>query len=356
VKLRFVTSTPSNIFEGSGTFAGISTLARALAARGVEIEMVAPARRWPVLTAQRLWFNRRLRPASDCDATVGFDMDGYRVAGRGGAPHIASIKGVIADEMRYERGLTRRLLAIQAACEREHVRRADRVMTTSVYAAGRIRELYGIVEAASIVPEPIDLAGWGELFSRHRAAPDPARFVVLCVCRFYPRKRVALLVGAAARLAGRIPGLEVRIVGRGPEEARLRRQSEELRLGETVRWLGDVSQAVLAAEYNRADLFCLPSVQEGFGIVFLEAMAAGKPIVAARAAAAPEVAPQGLLVAPDDEAALAAGIERVYGDESLRRELARAGRERVREFDAPRVAARFLEEVGRAIGSRARTG
>jgi len=160
------------------------------------------------------------------------------------------------------------------------------------------------------------------------------------------RKRVRLLVGAAARLRDRIPGLEVRIVGRGPEEARLRR------LGGTVRWLGDVTQAELAAEYNRADMFCLPSVQEGFGIVFLEAMAAGKPIVAARAAAVPEVVPQGLLVRPDDEEALAAGIEQVYRDHNLRRELARAGRSRVEEFDAPRVAARFIEEIrGRSTHS-----
>ena len=77
---------------------------------------------------------------------------------------------------------------------------------------------------------------------------------------------------------------------------------------------GDVAGRCLARrswlrEYKRADVFCLPSVQEGFGIVLLEAMAAGKPIVAARAAAIPEVAPHGLLVEPDSPEALAAGIE-----------------------------------------------
>jgi glycosyltransferase involved in cell wall biosynthesis len=61
----------------------------------------------------------------------------------------------------------------------------------------------------------------------------------------------------------------------------------DLRLESSVRWLGDVNRETLAAEYGRCDVFCLPSVQEGFGIVFLEAMAAGKPIVAARAAAVP---------------------------------------------------------------------
>jgi hypothetical protein len=98
VRLRFLTSTPQNIREGSGTFAGISTLRRALEAQGVQVEMATPARRWPSLTAGRLWFNHRLKPAPGFDAVVGFDMDGYTLAGRNLAPHIAAIKGVIADE------------------------------------------------------------------------------------------------------------------------------------------------------------------------------------------------------------------------------------------------------------------
>ncbi|MBI4874022.1 MAG: glycosyltransferase family 4 protein [Acidobacteria bacterium] len=347
MKLRFLTSTPRNIREGSGTFAGISTLRRAVEAAGAEVEMCAPETRWRSLTAQRLWFNRRLKPETDCDATIGFDMDGFLIAGRASRPHIASIKGVIADEMRHERGVTRRLLGLQAACERLHVQRADAVFTTSRYAAQRIQELYGISQPPSIVPELIHLAGWRELFQRHAAAPDPARFTVLCVCRFYPRKRVRLLLEAAARLRPQMPHLQVRIVGRGPEEARLHRLSAQLQLGGTVHWLGDVSMSQLAGEYLRADLFCLPSVQEGFGIVFLEAMAAGKPILAARAAAAPEVLPQGLLVEPDSSEALADGISRLGANATLRRLLGEKGRARVEEFDAPRVAARFLDEVRR---------
>ena len=352
MKLRFITSTPQNITEGSGTFAGISTLRRALETMGVEIEMTAPDTRWTSLTAQRLWFNHGLSPATCSDATIGFDMDGYTIASRGGAPHIASVKGVIADEMRHEQGVTRLLLGVQASCERKHVQRAGMVMTTSRYAASRLSELYGIPPVASIVPELIDLDGWRDLFVRNAVRREPARFTVLSVCRFYPRKRLHLLVRAAARLRDRIPNLEVRIVGGGPEQERLHRLARELRLGDVVRWLGDVPQDALAAEYNRADLFALPSVQEGFGIVFLEAMAAGIPIVGARASAVPEVVTQGLLVDPDDEEALAAGIERFYRDEGMRRELAEAGRRRVDEFAAPRIAARFLEEVRRAIATR----
>ena len=83
----------------------------------------------------------------------------------------------------------------------------------------------------------------------------------------------------------------------------------ELHLEDTVRWLGDVTASQLAAEYNRADVFSLPSIQEGFGIVFLEAMAAGKPIVATRAAAVPEVVRHGLLVEPENHDALADALE-----------------------------------------------
>jgi glycosyltransferase involved in cell wall biosynthesis len=98
-------------------------------------------------------------------------------------------------------------------------------------------------------------------------------------------------------------------------------------------------------EYRACDLFCLPSVQEGFGIVLLEAMAAGKAIVASRAAAIPEVAPHGLLVEPGNPEALAAAIEELYRSPAKRVELGRTGTQWVEQFDAPRVAGQFLEAV-----------
>lgn len=344
MRLLFLTSTPQNIRQGSGTFAGISTLAAALRRIGHEVRVVAPARRFPILTAQRLWFNEQLRffPRHGYDRVVGFDMDGYRIAGRGGPLHVAAIKGVIADEARFESGLTRATLALQARCEALHVERAGRVLTTSRYSARRIEALYNIPRVHGVVPELIDLAAWRELFARYPAAPDPERFTVLSVCRFYPRKRLHLLLRAAALVRPRLPDLEIRIVGGGPEAANLHRLWRDLALEGTVHWLGDVSGPVLAQEYNRARLFCLPSVQEGFGIVFLEAMAAGKPILAARAAAAGEVLPQGLLVEPESHEALAGGLLQMHEDSGLRRSLAGAGAAAVENYDAPRVAAQFL--------------
>jgi glycosyltransferase involved in cell wall biosynthesis len=352
---RFITSTPLDILRGSGTFAGISTLAEFLRRAGKTVDLVTPSLRFPVYTVERLVFNETLRfgRPDGSGVTVGFDMDGYALAGIRPGLHIASIKGVIADEMRFESGLTRATMRLQALCEKRHVQRADLVIATSRYSAERIQELYAVSNAPRIIPELIDLTSWRRLLQLNPVPPPTNKFVVLSVCRFYPRKRLNILLGAASRLRSKIPGLEVRLVGNGPEGLRLQSFCRMKGLQGIVTWLGNVSQAELAREYNRCHAFCLPTVQEGFGIVFLEAMAAAKPVVAARAGPTPEVVKHGILVEPDDEEALAEGIDRLHADPELRAALAAAGSEWVRQFDAPLVAGSFLREIELSAGIRA---
>jgi glycosyltransferase involved in cell wall biosynthesis len=359
MRIRFISSTPMNVFQGSGTYVGIETLARSLRSLGAEVDIVAPQFRLPILTVQRVVFNESLRLRSrfqpqkeDYDVTVGFDMDGYTIAGSTPDIHVASIKGVIADEMRFESGLTKATMRIQAACEAKHVWRADFVMTTSSYAANRIQQLYGLLEAPRVVPELIDLSAWADL-TRNNVPPPTDKFVVLTVCRFYPRKRLPVLLAAADRLRSRIPSLELRIVGGGPEENRLHAICRERNLNDIVVWRRDISGPELAREYSQCHVFCLPSVQEGFGIVFLEAMANRKPIVAAKAAAVPEVVKHGLLTEPENAEALADGIERLYREPALRDSLGQAGHEFVQSFDAPVVGRIFLSELEGFVEHRA---
>ncbi len=379
---RFLTSTPLNVAGGSGTFAGISTLAKFLKMSGETVNLVTPTLHFPVYTVERLLFNeilrfsrqkfgaatvappsrrlsggRHARPAESEYAllkhhpiTVGFDMDGYALSGKSRGLHVAAIKGVIADEMRFEAGLTKATMRLQAACEKRHVQRADLVLATSHYSAQRIQEFYAISTQPRIVPELIDLSSWRELLQLNPAQPEENKFVVLSVCRFYPRKRLHILLGAADRLRSKIPGLEIRIVGDGPEAPSLKSLWRTRNLQGIVTWLGNVSQAELAREYNRCDTFCLPSVQEGFGIVFLEAMACGKPIVAARAGASPEVVQHGILVEPDNEESLAEGIQRLYENPALRASFAEDGSRFVNRFDAPIVTEAFLREVEHGVG------
>ncbi len=342
MRLLFLTSTPLDVRRGSGTFVGIHTLAESLRAKDTQVEIRQPRIHLPVYTLERILFNETLPKIQDCDATIGFDLDGYRVAAqrRRKIPHVAALKGVIADECRFQKGMTKLTMQIQARLEARHVRSADRVITTSRYAAGRIKEYYD-VETAAIIPELIDLDRWREALAAHPATPDPAHFTVLSVCRLYRRKRLDLLLEAAHQLKDTIPNLRIRIVGDGPEREEFQEVWRKLNLQSIVEWRGDISYADLAREYNACDIFCLPSMQEGFGIVFLEAMAAGKPIVAARAAAIPEVIPQGILTEPGNSESIAAAIADLHQNESGRQSLAAEGQQRVEQFAASKVAAQF---------------
>jgi glycosyltransferase involved in cell wall biosynthesis len=344
VRIRFLTSTPLDIRRGSGTYVGIHVLAGALRTLGHTVEFDTPRLHLPVYTLERLAYNRLLRPSAEFDLTVGFDLDGYRIAA-GDARHVASLKGVIADEVRFERGLTRLTMSVQARCERLHAQRAARVLATSRYSAERAQDFYSLADLPAVVPEPIDLNHWRRLLALHPSISS--RFTALFAGRLYRRKRVDVLLRAAAILRARIPGLEVRIVGHGPCAAPLRELARELKLEATVTWLGDVPRATLASEYHRAAVFCLPSVQEGFGIVLLEAMAASKPIVASRAAAIPEVAPHAALVEPDNPEALAAAIEALYRSPERCAAMAAEGARWVEQFDAALVARRFLEAAAK---------
>ena len=158
MRIRFITSTPLDVSRGSGTFVGISTLANSLRHQGVEIGFVVPSFQLPIYTLQRLVFNQslRFRQLLPTDITIGFDMDGYTLSRRATGLHIASIKGVIADEMRFESGLTHATMRIQAACERIHVHTARTVFTTSQYSAGRIQSRHraGGCQVRSMSPVP----------------------------------------------------------------------------------------------------------------------------------------------------------------------------------------------------------
>ncbi|HEY6347396.1 MAG TPA: glycosyltransferase family 4 protein [Bryobacteraceae bacterium] len=347
-RLHFITAIPWNVREGSGCYVGLRTLVEALRGLGTRVDVVTPKIAMPAYLATRLVFNESLRwRRFDGAATIGVDADGYAICRRrNSAPHIACIKGVLGDAVRFEHGAARASLAFQAKLEMRHARRADLVITVSRYCAERLQELYGVGNVV-VMPELIDLNGWRRLFRDNPAPTEPGKFTVLSVCRFYPRKRLDVLLCAARLLRQSIPDLEIRIAGDGPEYKRLQAICRNLDLGAAVRWIGNITISHLAEDYNRCDVFCLPSAQEGFGIVFLEAMAAGKPIVAARAAAVPEVVRHGILVEPENAEALADAIGGLHRDPDLRRSLGSAGLRDVEQFEMNRVAAKFLQEISK---------
>ena len=337
--------------RGSGSAVAIAGLAGGLRSLGHRVTILRPRFHLPTVDLTRISanidFRSRVR-SFPADLIVGFDLDGCFL-GTPRAPYVVALKGVMADELRYETGWNRARFQLLSRLERRNARRADRVIVTSAHSRRVAAEAYNLdPDRTGVVPEGIDVEGWSGLVPAPRRADSPP--TILSVARQYRRKNTATLIRAMAIVRKSIPAAQLRVVGDGPEVPRLRALVRSLKLEHAVDLVGSVDGAGgIRTEMARADVFCLPSRQEGFGIVFLEAMAAGLPIVAAECAAVPETAPPGevsLLVEPDDVHALAAALVRLLRDGELRARLADAGAARWRQFAWPGVAIRFLAEAG----------
>jgi phosphatidylinositol alpha-1,6-mannosyltransferase len=136
------------------------------------------------------------------------------------------------------------------------------------------------------------------------------------------------LILAVSHLQSAEPDLHLVVVGGGDDLERLRALAQSEGVAERVHFLGRLPHAELAACYANADIFAMPSAGEGFGLVFLEAMAYGKPLIAAEVGGAVDVVhdgENGLLVPPRELPALIAALSRLLKDASLRRRLGERG-------------------------------
>lgn len=176
---------------------------------------------------------------------------------------------------------------------------------------------------------------------------------MLFVGRLEPRKGFQVALDAFAELASRYDDLRLVVVGDGPQRARVRRLPRALRT--RVDMVGRASHDELPTFHAAADLFIAPATgRESFGIVLVEAMAAGLPVVASDLPGYREVVRherEGLLVPPADPVALAEAGARLLEDPVLARRLSSGGRMRARTFAWPRVAARVERVYERVAGT-----
>ncbi len=175
-----------------------------------------------------------------------------------------------------------------------------------------------------------------------KATPWPAEGpTILFVGRHESRKGLAVLLDAAKSLPAEVT---IWVAGSGPETEQLTAQTAE---DSRIQWLGRVSDDELAQRLAGADIFCAPSLHgESFGVVLLEAMAAGTAIVASdlpgyRAVARPEE--HAVLVPPEDAVALGAALNRLLEDKALCDRLVTAGRDRAGEFAMSLLAGAYAE-------------
>ncbi len=175
-------------------------------------------------------------------------------------------------------------------------------------------------------------------------ADDAGPLRIICVANLVPSKGVDLLIGAMAKLGG---SHRLHLVGDGPERSSLLAQAD--RLGVDLHWDGRLDRGELAAAFGKAQCFVLPAGGESFGIVYLEAMACGLPVIAPVGEGIADIVEhegEGLLIAERSVEALTVAIDRLARNPELRSRLANAARERAAGLNWKRHATE-LERVYR---------
>jgi D-inositol-3-phosphate glycosyltransferase len=281
------------------------------------------------------------------------------LAERWGAPAVASF---------HTLGKVQRLVRAgepdagqRIATEQMVVDRAARIVAGSPSEREQLAWLYGAdPERCAIVPcgfdeelfRPLDRA------QARQALGLTGKKVVLFVGRMEPIKGIDILLRAVAAMDGR-DDVQIVIIGGAqgdPELGRLVQMAGQLGIGERLLFLGTVDQARLPAYYSAADVCVAPSFYETFGMVALEAMACGTPVIAAGVGGLQATVADGetgYLVPWHCPEPYAERLEMILGNDSLRESLGRAARLSMRRFTWSYVAGRLLEVYEQALGSEA---
>jgi glycogen synthase len=228
---------------------------------------------------------------------------------------------------------------------------AARVISCSSHMSWEVTRLFDLpADRVAVIPNGIDLTDWvvpPEAVSSSRrtyAADGP---LLVFTGRLEWEKGCHTLLDALPRLRRRHPGLRLVVVGRGSKSGDLKAHARRLRLGRSVRFLGWVPQAELAALAAAADVAVVPSIYEPFGLVALEAAASGTPLVVGDTGGLREIVEHGLTglrFEPGDVAGLAEAVSSLLADEVLARRLERAARAMVkRDYAWSAVATRTVD-------------
>jgi len=246
---------------------------------------------------------------------------------------------------------------------RRALRAADAVISPSHFTASVVQQTAGI-DGRQLMVLPLALPGEVPIAVGERPQPwsQPR---VLSVARLHPEhayKGIDTLLTVWPRVQESVPQAELQIVGDGPDRPRLEAEARRLGLDGHVQFAGALDDGALAHAYGEATVFALPvrttvgsqAGGEGFGLVYLEAAAAGLPVVAGNGGAIPEVVRDGetgLLVDPQAPDEVARAIVRLLRDPELARRMGGAAQRRaLEEFSFERFRRRLGELVAQVRG------
>ena len=324
-------------------------------------EVVDGVRFFPCFSTDKLFpldnwfFNRSLsKKASAIEADVyeAHAVSGYgllKALNRQGIkkPFIHTIHGVLADE--YEQALksgyqtfrgkiANHFMRRLSKLEEETAKNATLIVTISKYSLEKMLKYYAVDESkVRIVPNGVDVEKFKPIENVEAVKRQFGLGTAPCVLfvgSLIPRKGLPFLVEAAKKIVKEYRETKFVIVGDGPLRNQLVSYLETANLQGNFTFLGNVKENVLPALYNCADVFALPSIQEGQGIVLLEAQASGKPVVAFDVGGVNEAVRNtetGLLVKRGSSDELADALLKLLGDKALRESMGVNGRRFVTE-------------------------
>ena len=226
---------------------------------------------------------------------------------------------------------------------------ATRVIAVSEHEADCLIKMGVSRDRVRVIPNGVDVSEFADL----RTRTNRDELVGLFVGRLDPdQKGLDVLIRAISKLPQN-HALHLRLVGEDWGGAELLRHlAQRLGVANRVTMVGKLPRPEVVQEFAEADFLVLPSRFEPFGIVLLEAMAAGLPVIASRVGGIPEIVAEGetgLLVEPDNPEALAEALRLLCQDESLRFSMGRTARERVKRYAWDSVVPRILSVFSEAL-------
>jgi len=237
------------------------------------------------------------------------------------------------------------------------LKKADRILAVSEFTAGLVRR-------AGVDPGRIEIVHPGCDSERFRLTTPTSEFrkkllgtrhkdrIILTIGNLVSRKGHDMVIRALPRVLKSVPDITYLIVGEGPYRSQLERLATDMQVDDRVVFAGQVGQEDIPEVYGLCDVFTMPSRDqaeswdvEGFGLVFLEANASGKPVIAGRSGGIPDAVidgVSGLLVNPTDIDDIANAFVTLLSNQDLAKRLGSQGRERVmRDFTWEAVANRI---------------
>lgn len=373
----------------NGVSTSIQTFARELTAKGHEVTLIAPdygqgapepfevirvpSRYLPLDPEDRILRVRHLRRRRAELAGRGFDLlhiqtpfiahySGVALARRLGIPVLESYHTF------FEQYLDKYVPLIPSAWLRFAARKFSAAQCNDVDAlvvpSNAMLEVlkgYGVETLAAVIPTGIELdqfsAGDGARFRAHHGIA-PGRPVLVHVGRLAFEKNIDFLLRTLGRVRERLPEVLLVIAGEGPARGDLERQARSLGLTEAIRFVGYLDRdGPLEDCYRAGDAFIFASNTETQGLVLLEALALGVPVVSTAVMGTKEVLAEGrgCLIAERDEQDFAHQCLRVLGDPELRGTLSHAAAAYAATWAAPALAERLLDFYGEVL-ARVRRG